>query len=245
MRTPVLRGAGGGSISSGLGTEWRLQTARTFPSGLQAPGIAPWPVPVSLGSHLLLNSTCHGKSIAGPHLPRADVSQVDEIHRFPNHGPIDPPPLLLRLGFLYHAAAQFVPEFTHVPRWFQFHPAARGPTGLFLLRCLDRPLLTPCRRHSNPGSLSWRQESPRTLSWAVEAGVSDPEKAAGPGGGPLPRAWNPARLPHRGAARPAGVRSAPLGGVAARCSARREPRAAGKARAGAGARGPPSIFGTH
>lgn len=151
MRTLVLGGSGGGSISSGLGTEWRLQTAKTFLWGLQAPRIAPWPVPVSLGPHLLLNSTCHGKSISGPHFPGADVSQVDKIHRLPDHGPVDPSPLLLRLGFLYHTAAQFVPEFTHVPRWFQFHSAARGPTGL-LLWSLDRPLLTAAWVHSAPGA---------------------------------------------------------------------------------------------
>lgn len=148
MRALVLGGSGGGSISSGLGTEWRLQTAKTdlkkkkkkkkislnenkvsgrkappgadhfhralisrflsaqplslsfsgshvtnspglilpplaslpcrrsgfkaeprqvlevfssdspFPWGLQAPRTAPWPVSVSLGPHLLLNSTC-------------------------------------------------------------------------------------------------------------------------------------------------------------------------------------------
>lgn len=40
----------------------------------------------------------HGKSISGPHLPGADVRQVDKIHRFPNHGPVDPSPLLLLLG---------------------------------------------------------------------------------------------------------------------------------------------------
>lgn len=40
----------------------------------------------------------HGKSISGPHLPRANVSQVDKIHRFPNHGPVNSPPLLLLFG---------------------------------------------------------------------------------------------------------------------------------------------------
>ena len=40
----------------------------------------------------------HGKSISGPHLPRANVSQVDKIHWFPNHGPVNPSPLLLLLG---------------------------------------------------------------------------------------------------------------------------------------------------
>lgn len=101
-----------------------------------------------------------------------------------------------RLGFLYHTASQFVPEFTHVPRWFQFHSAARGPTGL-LLWSLDRPLLTPCNRGSlSTTGLEGGESSDPQL--ASKAGVSDPEKAAGPGGklggqahGSLPRAWNP------------------------------------------------------
>lgn len=113
--TDSRRASGGDSISSGLDTVKAGHTAEPFLLELQAPRIAPRPVSVSLGSHLLLNCTCHGKSISGPHLPRANVSQVDKIHWFPNHGPVNPSPLLLRLGFLHHAAAQFVPKFTHVP----------------------------------------------------------------------------------------------------------------------------------
>lgn len=47
-----------------------------------------------------------------------------------------------RLGFLHHAAAQFVPKFTHVPRWFQFHSSAEAPEGSgsgALTACSSRP----------------------------------------------------------------------------------------------------------
>lgn len=174
------------------------------------------------------------------------MSQVDKIHRFPNHGPIDPPPLLLRLGFLYHTAAQLVPKFTHVPRWFQFHSAARGPRGL-LLCCLERPLLAPFRCHNTLGCT--QQDGARgrrvlgTLGWAVRGpAFSDPEKPAGPGSeagrrahGSLPQAGNPAPLRHRGArlelvgggegrrAPARGARQCGVPGLAPRCGG--EPRA--------------------
>lgn len=74
------------------------KTAKPGPRGLQGPRVAPWSVPVPLGSHLLLNGTCHGKSISSPHLPRADVSQVDEVHWLPNHGAVNPSSLLLLFG---------------------------------------------------------------------------------------------------------------------------------------------------
>lgn len=82
---------------------------------LQGPRTAPRSVPVSLGSHLLLNRTGHGKSISCTHLSRADMSQVDKIHWFPDHGAVNPSSPFLRLGLLYHATAQFVPKFTHIP----------------------------------------------------------------------------------------------------------------------------------
>lgn len=57
----------------------------------------------------------HGKSVSSPHLSRANVSQVNKIHWFPDHGSVNPSSPLLRLRLLYHAAAQFVPKFTHIP----------------------------------------------------------------------------------------------------------------------------------
>lgn len=116
------------------------KTAKPGPRGLQGPRVAPWSVPVPLGSHLLLNGTCHGKSISSPHLPRADVSQVDEVHWLPNHGAVNPSSLLLRLGLLHHAAAQFVPKLTHIPRWFQLQADTRGPRGLLFVA--NQPVLT-------------------------------------------------------------------------------------------------------
>lgn len=116
------------------------KTAKPGPRELQGPRVAPWSVPVPLGSHLLLNSTCHGKSISSPHLPRADVSQVDEVHWLPNHGAVNPSSLLLRLGLLHHAAAQFVPKLTHIPRWFQLQADTRGPRGLLFVA--NQPVLT-------------------------------------------------------------------------------------------------------
>lgn len=100
-----------------LGWPWNgdSKTAEPVPWELQGPRVAPWSVSVPLGSHLLLNGPCHGKSISSPHLSRADVSQVDKIHGFPDHGAVNPSSPLLRLRLLDHAAAQFVPEFTHVP----------------------------------------------------------------------------------------------------------------------------------
>lgn len=113
-----LKGSGGG-ISFGLDTESQngnSKTAEPVPWELQGPRIAPRSVTVvSLGSHLLLNCTCHGKSISSPHLPRADVSQVDKVHWLPNHSAVNPSSLFLRLGLLDHAAAQFVPKLAHVP----------------------------------------------------------------------------------------------------------------------------------
>lgn len=67
-------------------------------------------VPIGfLWSQLPLRCACHGKSISSPHLSRADVNQVDKVHWFPNYGPVSLAPLV-QLGFLYYAAAWFVPN---------------------------------------------------------------------------------------------------------------------------------------
>lgn len=175
---------------------------------LQAPRIAPWPISVSLGSHLLLNCTCHGKSVSCPHLAGANMSQVDKIHWLSNHGPVNPSSLLLRLGFLYHTAAQFVPKFTHVPRRFQLPVLPGAPQGscsgagtTHSSLCDDVLWFTPQDRFRESGILG-------TLRHAGKVSASDPERLTGQPGARLclHQTWKPAPLGHRG------VQLQPVGG---------------------------------
>lgn len=85
---------------------------------LQHTGAAPLPLPSAFGPHLL-HSARHGQPFARSHVSGADVRQVHEVHGLADHGAVDPSPPLLRLWFLHDAAAQLVPEVTHICGAFQ------------------------------------------------------------------------------------------------------------------------------
>lgn len=111
------------------------------------------------------------------------MNQVDEVHWFPNHGPVSPAPLV-RLGLLYHAAARFVPNSLMLPDGSGLTALPGAPEG----SCSDirtAPSSLPSC-HSTLGVLSWtglEQVESSALAEQGRVSVSDPERLAGSGSG--------------------------------------------------------------
>lgn len=163
----------------------------------------------------------HGQPFARSHVSGADVRQVHEVHGLADHGAVDPsPPLLLRgdegrqlplrpgtpsvippslraathrLWFLHDAAAQLVPEVTHICGAFQLSSRRGGGCAAAETPVCSQSMGTGGGWYLGGGGGTWGGDSEKDLSpsgtaaqWAVGCsgvGLRGVESALTPEGG--------------------------------------------------------------